>query len=355
VTGRAVPGAGGDLAGLQPGTAVTLRHLVPDTAAPEGSRPVLADVVATVTALGPDRVELRRGDGTSVSVRLDHVTAIRVLPGPPGAGRPVDPLGLARIAAAGWPAVETGWLGDWLLRASGGWTRRANSALVVGAPDRPLAAALDGCRDWYTARGLTPLLSVPLLSVPQLSVPQLPAATRADGPPAASVIAAAGWEPGARTVVLVARSADVLAAVDPPAEPRPAVWLTPEPSAAWVADYRDAATHPAAAAVLAGPPAPARVRFAEFSVDGGAARPAGRGRAVTDQGWVGLSAVGVAPEVRRSGVGRVLVSALLTDGLRHGGVRSYVEVEAVNPGALAFWQRLGYRRSYDCLYYRLPS
>ena len=39
---------------------------------------------------------------------------------------------LETVMADGWRAVEEDHLGDWLLRASSGFTQRGNSALTVG-------------------------------------------------------------------------------------------------------------------------------------------------------------------------------------------------------------------------------
>ena len=52
-------------------------------------------------------------------------------------------LELERMAAAHWRGTEEEWLGEWLLRAADGFTGRANSALPLGDPGRPLD---DGAR-----------------------------------------------------------------------------------------------------------------------------------------------------------------------------------------------------------------
>jgi N-acetylglutamate synthase len=47
---------------------------------------------------------------------------------------PEDVAALELLSARTWRGLETGRLGDWLLRAGGGFTGRANSVLVVGRP-----------------------------------------------------------------------------------------------------------------------------------------------------------------------------------------------------------------------------
>ena len=67
--------------------------------------------------------------------------------GRPGQGRlagmTISITALERAAAAGWRGAEEEWLGGWLLRATGGFTGRANSALATGNPGRPRDAALE--------------------------------------------------------------------------------------------------------------------------------------------------------------------------------------------------------------------
>ncbi|EWM67643.1 hypothetical protein MCBG_04776, partial [Micromonospora sp. M42] len=73
----------------------------------------------------------------------------------PPARRPTAAAVVALELAAdeAWPAPVRGRLGDWRLRWADGWTGRANSALPVGDPDRPLPAALDAVQRWYAERG----------------------------------------------------------------------------------------------------------------------------------------------------------------------------------------------------------
>ena len=70
-------------------------------------------------------------------------------------------LDLEEAAARGWRAPEEAALGRWRLRAAEGFTGRANSALAIGDPGMPLAAAVSEVRRWYRARGLPPMVAVP--------------------------------------------------------------------------------------------------------------------------------------------------------------------------------------------------
>ncbi|MFF1796826.1 GNAT family N-acetyltransferase, partial [Kitasatospora sp. NPDC058263] len=97
----------------------------------------------------------RRGAPVTFAEKL--LVAGKVVPLFPArrAALPVaPPEELQRIAARGWPAVEQEPLGGWTLRASAGFTRRANSVQTLGDPGLPLDEALATVRRWYAARGL---------------------------------------------------------------------------------------------------------------------------------------------------------------------------------------------------------
>jgi hypothetical protein len=126
-----------------------------------------------------------------------------------------SPAELERLAAGSWRGLEEEQFGDWVLRASGGFTGRANSALVVGDPPAGLGAALSAVTDWYARRGLRPMAQVPL-----------PGAEEAD-----AAFAAAGWGTVEDVLVLTAD----LCGWSEPAVP---VDLAPSPDDAWLAGYR---------------------------------------------------------------------------------------------------------------------
>ena len=98
---------------------------------------------------------------------------------------------LEQRAALGWRAPEEDQLGDWLLRAADGFTGRANSALAVGDPGRPLDRAAPVVRDWYRARGLPAMIAVPY------------PAGRPQAAPVGRFLAGRGWSvrSGAATVM----------------------------------------------------------------------------------------------------------------------------------------------------------
>ena len=60
---------------------------------------------------------------------------------------------LERAAARHWQAPDTEPLGEWSLRAAAGFTGRANSALPLGDPGRPLPDAVTAVEEWYRRPG----------------------------------------------------------------------------------------------------------------------------------------------------------------------------------------------------------
>src|SRR5947209_10823796 len=118
----------------------------------------------------------------------------RAVPAPPpatahpGDVTPGEVAALELLSARTWRGLETARLGDWLLRAGGGFTGRANSVLVVGRPPGPLPDAVGAVTSWYGERGLRPRAQVPL-----------PGGEEAD-----DVLAAAGWTRGEDVLVLTA-------------------------------------------------------------------------------------------------------------------------------------------------------
>src|SRR6478735_4587709 len=130
------------------GVHAATRKLLPMTA---------PDAVGTLVSVDARSlvVDTRRG---SVTIERSLVVAAKVVPPRPSRrGAPHLALSvehLQRVMVQGWAPVEQARLGDWVLRAAGGFTGRANSVLPLGDPGLPLPAAVARAEDWYAARGL---------------------------------------------------------------------------------------------------------------------------------------------------------------------------------------------------------
>jgi N-acetylglutamate synthase len=288
-----------------------------------------ADLVGTLLGVSSSEIQLRRRDGQTVSVAPESVTHARLVP--PAVAQTIDVAGLESVIADGWRALEVAHLGAWLLRASGGFTRRGNSVLPIGDPGRSLRAAVTAVEGWYADRGLPARVQLPL-----------------DGsaPPLAEELLARGWRAEMRVHVMTAELAPVLRAAA--AASSAAVRVDDAPDDAWLAVYRsEAGPLPdiAPRALLVNHPAAGFVSISEGEECVAIARAAVDGR------WAGLFAVEVAPTHRRAGLGREVSVAALRWALQRGARRGYLQVAHGNDPALGLYQRLGFDLHHDYEHY----
>jgi GNAT superfamily N-acetyltransferase len=277
---------------------------------------------------------------------------------------------LEQRAALGWRAPEEERLGDWLLRAAGGFTGRANSALATGHPGCPLDQAARAVQDWYQARALPAMIAVPYPA----ARPQAIAADR--------FLAECGWgvRPGTATV-MTARTEQVARVAGPvlpgegpaglagegPAGPvgggtgRPAggdpapvpievpveVEMDPEPSEEWLALYHyrgQPSLPPIARQVLTSAP------WQAFASIRGGGETVAIGRVAVAAGWAGLTAIEVAPGHRRRGLATAVTAALAAQAAAHGAGHLYLQVEGDNEPARTLYRRMGFLAHHDYHY-----
>jgi N-acetylglutamate synthase len=266
---------------------------------------------------------------------------------------------LERVAAAHWRGTEEEWLGDWLLRAAGGFTGRANSALPLGEPGRPLDDALAAVSRWYRDRGLPPMIAVP---VPlEARVPCVAGAT-----PGARREAVEADDAGSELDARLARRswlvrpgpAFVMVADLPLAIPGDgladggAVHVSPEPDESWAARYHYRGQDhlpPIARQVLTS----AREQSFVSIRDGDEVLAITRLSIAA--GWAGLTAVEVHPGHRRQGLGVAVSAAACRVAARRGIQRVFLQTEADNAPAQALYQRLGFRYAHRYHYRVAPQ
>ncbi|MEU8388076.1 GNAT family N-acetyltransferase [Micromonospora sp. NPDC048843] len=287
-------------------------------------RPQFSDALGELVELSETHLTLATAQGPlRVPVAQVH-RAKRV----PPTRRPTAAavVALERAADEAWPAPTRGRLGDWLLRSAEGWTGRANSALPIGDPDRPLAAAVDAVERWYAELGQPALINTPL-----------PLAA-----PVGAELDSRGW--GTRPPTLV-QTAPLPLLASTPATGQADGWasavveLTTAPSDEWlaIAAGRKGGLPDAARHVLT---AVDQVRFAHVYADK-ALVAVGRGT-VTGQGrWLGLSLIEVVPAARRQGLARRVIHELVSWGASSGATHAFLQVEQRNAAAVALYQRLG--------------
>jgi len=319
--------------GLRPGMRAVVRQRI------EGG---VTDALGDVVAVDADTISVRTRRGVEVIDRAIVTAAKEVPPRATRRGAPhlaISMDDLERVMVDGWPPLERAEIGGWLLRASAGFTGRANSVLPLGNPGAPLSEAVDRCQRWYDERGLTPLFAL-----------FGPAGFAVTEDPLGRELLGRGYEPSRRTAVLT--TATRLLSPEVPHASGARVRLDPAPSPQWwdawaALDGRTghAGTAPAAArAVLTGSPDQV---FASLEVDGAVA---GVARAAFAHAWAGVSALHVAPGHRRSGVALQLMGAL-TDASRARGIRSvYLQVLQANSPARSLFERLGFSTHHEYQY-----
>ncbi|WP_406078353.1 GNAT family N-acetyltransferase [Micromonospora sp. NBC_00858] len=316
-------------------------------------RPLFSDALGELVELSETHLTLATAQGPlRVPVAQVH-RAKRV----PPTRRPTAAavVALERAADEAWPAPTRGGLGDWLLRAADGWTGRANSALPIGDPDRPLPAAVDAVERWYAQQGQPAMINTPLPLA-------APVGAELDG---------RGWGSRPPTLVQTARlplslsgagrtprAGSATAAGSPDERPGAAdeaaldhasvmIELAGAPSEEWlaVAAGRKGGLPDAARHVLT---AVDQVRFAHGYANGTLVA-IGRGT-VTGQGrWLGLSLIEVLPAARRQGLARRVIDTLATWGASAGATHAFLQVEQRNTAAVALYQRLGFTTHHTYL------
>lgn len=312
------------------GKRVSVRRLAGN--GPVGEK--FTDTVGVLTSWDDDgTLAITRRDGGIVRIPASALVAAKVVPAAPARrrGPAATYRELARVASRGWPALESEPLGAWELRASGGFTRRANSALPTGDPGLPLDAALDAVRRWYGDRGLPAYVQT---------------ATGAEGTQEllGAELERRGW---VREV-----SAELwtgsLAPVADRAEGA-GVLLSRSADEAWLARYQRRSVSEVALRVLTAGPS---VWFATVPGEGA---PAAIGRLVVDGRWAGFAAVEVDPALRRRGLAREVMAALARRALEEGASAAWLQVETENTGARALYTGLGFGAHHAYHHYRAPG
>jgi len=286
------------------------------------------DRIGWVETVAPDAVVLTGPDGRPTTVPRSTVLAARRAPAAPGGPDPrrMSAAEVERHALSGWLA-DFEPLGEWTLRAGGGFTGRANSCHAVGDPGVPVALAAERIVA-YAARHRIP-----------------PMAMAINGSAEEQALRTLGWvDTYVPTQVLVARLADLLG--DRPVPD--GVGVTEALGDSWLAAYARSRPQPADPAVarriLDGHPPRA------FAGIGSAESVVAIGRGHVREAWFGLAAVWVDPEHRRRGLATGIVTALGHWAARQGARYAYVQVDRENEVALTAYQRLGFRLHHTYLY-----
>lgn len=268
------------------------------------------------------------------------------------------------MAALHWQGTEQERLGDWLLRAAGGFTGRANSALPAGDPGMPVERAVAEVETWYSRRGLKPTVVVATrlddgahseagahsaAGAPAEAGASANGADLADaGGVLDGLLAGHGWRLRDRghTVVMTARSETVAAY-----RREAGIQLHAEPGPQWLAAWRHRGgplPRQARTVLLS---APAQV-FASVHSDG---RVVGTGRLSVAVGWAGITAVAVDPAWRRGGLGLAVTAELAAQAVARDAGQIFLQVEGENAAARALYRKCGFTDRHRYHYRVTPA
>ncbi|MFJ9651874.1 MULTISPECIES: GNAT family N-acetyltransferase [Streptomyces] len=301
----------------------------------DGAGAEFTDTVGVLTSWNDSVVSITRKSGESVHIVESSLVAGKVVPAAPARrrGPAASFRELAAVTARAWQPVESEPLGEWRLRAAGGFTRRANSALPLGDPGLPLGEAFGRVERWYEERGLPAYIQT---------------ATGAEGTQETlcAELERHGWR---REVTAEVRIAALAPVGDLDADVT-AVRLTREPDEAWLSRYQRFSTPgPHVLRVLGSGPA---VWFATVAGEAGGEAPAAIGRCVVDGRWAGFMAVEVAPEHRRRGLATSVMAALARRALDEGASAAWLQVEEDNEGARALYDGMGFAAHHRYHHFR---
>ncbi len=329
MTPRSLPsGLGPDCVGLR----VVVRRLLPGETGPSGG-PRMTDVLGVMEDWSGGTTTVRHESGRRVVIALADIVSGKPVPPKPSLRLRESAAEVSRRAVADWPPDELEHLGEWLLRASGGWSRRANSALAIGDPGLPVEDAVDRVEQYYAGRGLPAI------------------ATAFTGTDLDQLLIGRGWEPASDDILVqIAGVAACLRVLEDTGSRTDEVSLGDFDDAWWDASP-DRPLDDHGRRILT---APQDVVFARVVREG---EVVARGRGsltVRHDVRLGLAGLWTRPDHRRRGLGNAVLRALLEWAAEQGATSTYLQVAAVNQTALAAYERLGFLTHHGYRYLRSP-
>ena len=232
-----------------------------------------------------------------------------------------------------WPALRQVLFGGWVLRFSGGLTRRANSANPLGIECSDPAALIVGCEALYRYHRQPTIFRLPSLI----------------GLVIDDRLATRGYSDEGRSLVLYSGCGAI------PAERDPAVRLLSRPSAVWFTAMAALQGHTKRQAQLYRRIVGALAIPAAFAVlvDDGAVGALAFG--AIHRGLICYESVVTDPQRRRRGYARRVIASLAAWAAERGAMGACLEVEAANTPALALYAQLRFSELYRYHYRRQPS
>jgi ribosomal protein S18 acetylase RimI-like enzyme len=241
-------------------------------------------------------------------------------------------VGLESRLINAWPSFEYQTYDGWMLRFAGGYSKRANSATPLAPGAKLDDALIDHIIEQFLQKNVRPTFRLNGLQH-----------------------AGTDEQLKERGFLEIEPTRVLLAHIDGDCTQDTDVLLEAQPSPQWVhgASHSyggDKSDDTMLAQVVS------RIRqkaaFATLHLD---ERPVAWGLGVTERGFVGLYDIVVAPDLRGIGLGRRVVSSLISWGCREGAHSAYLQVRAENEVAGSLYSALGFEVAYDYTHRIMPG
>nr|WP_276520121.1 GNAT family N-acetyltransferase [Corynebacterium diphtheriae] len=252
-------------------------------------------------------------------VRIDNPLMIKRLS--PRTVRNADIRAIEVASAKAFPGIEHTWCGQWLLRAGDGVTERSNSAAPLGPQALFTPVPYEEIKEFYRRHNLPALILVPERIAP---------AILGDGP----------------EIIVMTHPLDNVSEInDVHAE------FLDQPDDEWLELYHfRGKALPRHALELLRTTIDGRMCFGRLKRDG---KTVAITRGTITDGYLGYSAVEVAPEYRRQGLATELGAAMLAWGKAHGAHTAYLQVIESNAAGIGLYHKLGFVEHHRHKYVRV--
>ena len=233
-----------------------------------------------------------------------------------------------------WPAsLEVDYDG-WLLRASGGYTKRANSVTPFEPGTQLLDEKISYAQAWYRQRGLDPIFRLPsYLDTAELE----------------DRLSRTGFRMVDPTQVM-ARRISVIGSTSGPGQGLHFQSLKEERWLEISSQLHQRIPHPAHLEILKRMPAPKVCMAASKS-----GLPVAVGLAVCIKPFVLIFDLVTRPEERRKGYATALMQGLQNWAFQQGARETALQVENQNQAARHLYERLGFKTLYYYVYRQAPA
>lgn len=290
-----------------------------------------SDVIGHVIALDPLTIRPQEVGGypsdlPAVEIPEEQIYVVKKLS--PRRIRNSDIRHVETAYAKAFPGTDHRWStdGQWLMRAGDGITERSNSATPLGRAAGFTALPLDEITAFYQSHDLPVRLHIP----------------ERIGKAAEQVVGLDGWELGPEILVMTRVLRDL------PSVPANgfSVSIDAQPDDDWLELYHFRGEKLPVDALRAlydeidGTMAFARLRNAEGQTV--AITRATITESTDETTWLGYSAVEVAEDFRRRGLGTLLGAEVLAWGARQGAEKAYLQVISTNEAGIALYDKLGF-------------